>query len=346
MNLHPVVAVLLLAGGIPFSTPAAGQDDVAAFYRGRTIQLRVGTAAGGGYDTIARTIARHIGRHIPGTPKIAIQNVTGGGGLKLLNDLYNVAPRDGSVIGAGISGTPTGALLTPAVARFDPREFAWLGSAGTETFIVLVTDRAPVQTLADLFKRELVVGASASGGGSTDFPLVANAVLGTRFKVVSGYPAASVVVRIAMPAGEVDGCAVYTLSAARSQIAQELAEGRIKILAQWGMKADPLIPDVPLMPLGTTASDRALFEVLYARGNYGRPYLLPPGVPPERVAALRRAFEAVFTDDAFRSEADKLRLDASFISAAEIVGLTERVMATPKDVVARIHALLPGGGAQ
>jgi tripartite-type tricarboxylate transporter receptor subunit TctC len=341
--MRSIAAVLLL---VVSSLAASAQDDVASFYKGRTIQLRVGSAAGGGYDVIARTIARHMGRHIPGNPVITVQNVTGGGGLKVLNDLYTVAPKDGTVIGAGISGTPTGALLTPAVARFDPRQFAWLGSAGTETFLVVITERSPVQRLEELFKRELVVGASASGGASTDFPLVANAILGTKFKVVSGYPAANVVVKIAMPAGEVDGCAVYTLSGVRTQAAQEFAEGKIRILAQWGMRPDPQIPEVPLMPLGRTNSDRQLFEVLYARGNYGRPYMLPPDVPPSRVAALRYAFAETFKDTAFRAEVEKQRLDVNYISAQEIADLTERVMATPSEVVARIHALLPGGGVQ
>jgi tripartite-type tricarboxylate transporter receptor subunit TctC len=344
MNARSIAAAVLLT--ISAALPALAQDDVAAFYKGKTIQLRVGSAAGGGYDVIARTIARHMGRHIPGQPTINVVNVTGGGGLKLLNDLYTIAPKDGSVFGAGISGTPTGALLTPAVTKFDPRQFAWLGSAGTETFLVVITDRAPVQKLEDLFKRELVIGASASGSASVDFPVVANAVLGTKFKIVSGYPAANVVVKIAMPAGEVDGCSVYTLSGVRTQLAREYAEGKVRMLAQWGMKVDPQIPDVPLMPLGKTDADRQLFEVLYARGNYGRPYMLPPGVPPARVAALRQAFAAVFKDKAFLAEVDKQKLEVDHISADEIAALTTRVMATPPAVVARIQQLLPGGGAQ
>jgi tripartite-type tricarboxylate transporter receptor subunit TctC len=325
---------------------AHAQDDVAAFYMGRTVQLRVGSAAGGGYDLIARTIARHMGRHIPGQPVIAVQNVTGGGGLKLLNDLYTVAPKDGSVIGAGISGTPTGALLTPGVTRFDPRNFAWLGSAGTETFLVVITDKAAVQTLPDLFKRELVVGASASGSASVDFPTVTNAILGTKFKIVSGYKAASEVVKIAMPAGEVDGISVYTLSGLRTQHQREVKEGKFRMLVQWGMTRNPEIPDVPLMPLGKTKEDHQLFELLYARSNYGRPYMLPPGVPAARVAALRKAFEAVFKDPAFMAEAKKQKIEVAYISAAEIAALTERVMATPKPVVARIQKLLPGGGTR
>jgi tripartite-type tricarboxylate transporter receptor subunit TctC len=326
--------------------PALAQDDVAAFYRGKTIQLRVGSDVGGGYDLVARTIARHMGRHIPGQPNIVVQNVTGGGGLKVLNELYAVGARDGTVIGAGISGTPTGALLTPGVAKFDPRQFGWLGSAGTETFLVVITDKARVQTLDELFTRELIIGATASGSASVDFAIVANAVLGTKFKIVSGYTAASAILKIAMPAGEVEGCSVYTLSGLKSQYAREVAEGKVRMLAQWGMKQDPEIPQVPLMPLGKTAADRQLFELLYARGSYGRPYMTPPGVPPARLAALRNAFAAVFKDPDFRAEADKQRLEAAWISADEIAQLTERVMATPQDVVARINALLPGGGSR
>jgi hypothetical protein len=163
---------------------------------------------------------------------------------------------------------------------------------------------------------------------------------------VSGYKAASEVVKIAMPAGEVDGISVYTLSGLRTQHARELKEGKFRMLVQWGMKQDPDIPDVPLMPLGKTKEDHQLFERLYARGNYGRPYMLPPGVPAARVAALRKAFAAVFNDPAFKAEVDKQRLEVAYISDEEITGLTERVMATPKSVVTRIQKLLPGGGTR
>jgi tripartite-type tricarboxylate transporter receptor subunit TctC len=326
------------------AAPSMAQDEVAGFYRGKTLQLRVGSEVGGGYDLIGRTIARHMGRHIPGQPNIVVQNVTGGGGLKVLNDLYNVAPKDGTVFGAGISGTPTGALITPGVAKFDPRQFNWLGSAGTETFLVVITDKSPVQTLDQLFKSELIIGATASGSASVDFPLVTNAILGTKFKIVGGYPAASAVLKLAMPSGEVDGCSVYTLSGLKSQYAREVADGKIRMLVQWGMEQDPEIPQVPLMPLGKTAADRQLFEVLYARRSYGRPYMLPPGVPPARVEALRNAFAAVFKDPAFIAEADKQKLDVAWISAETIGQLTERVMATPPEVVSRLNALLPGGG--
>jgi len=201
-----------------------------------------------------------------------------------------------------------------------------------------------VQTLDQLFKSELIIGATASGSASVDFPLVTNAILGTKFKIVGGYPAAGVVLKLAMPSGEVDGCSVYTLSGLKSQYAREVAQGKIRMLVQWGMEKDPGIPEVPLMPLGKTEADRQLFEVLYARRSYGRPYMLPPGVPTARVEALRNAFAAVFKDPAFIAEADKQKLDLAWISPDTITQLTERVMATPPEVVSRLNALLPGGG--
>jgi tripartite-type tricarboxylate transporter receptor subunit TctC len=343
--MHVVfVAGLAAFAFIGLAGPASAQEDVAGFYRGKTITLQVGSEVGGQYDVIARTIARHMGRHIPGQPSIVVQNVTGGGGLKLLNQLYAVGARDGTMIGAGISGTPTGALLTPGVAKFDPRKFEWLGSAGTETFIVVITDKARVQSLDQLYSHELIIGASASGSASVDFPTVANAILGTKFKIVAGYPAAGVIVKIAMPAGEVEGCSVYTLSALKSQHERDWKSGKIRILAQWGTRKDPEIADVPMFPLGKTEADHQLFELLYARQNYGRPYMAPPGVPPARLAALRKAYAAVFDDPAFRADAEKQKLDVKLIGADAISRLTERVMATPPAVVARIRTLLPGGG--
>jgi tripartite-type tricarboxylate transporter receptor subunit TctC len=339
-SIAAIASVLLLLA----AAPALAQDEVAAFYRGRTITLQIGSESGGQYDVIARTIARHMGRYIPGQPTIVTQNVPGAGGLKLLNQLYAVGARDGSVIGAGISGTPTGALLTPAVAKFDPRHFGWLGSAGLDTFLVVTTDKARVRTLEELYSNELIIGGSASGSASVDFPTVANAILGTKFKIVSGYPAAGTIVKVAMPAGEVEGCSVYTLSALKTLHEREVKEGRIRMFAQWGTRINPEIADVPIFPLGKTEADHQLFELLYARQNYGRPYMVPPSVPPARLAALRRAFATVFDDAAFKAEADKLKLDLGHIGADEINALTERVMATPPAVVARIQALLPGGG--
>ena len=335
-----LLAAAILAVGLAPADAARSQDAVADFYRGRTVILQVGSEAGGGYDQVGRLVARHIGRYIPGQPSVIVQNVPGAGGLQLLNQLYGVAPKDGTVIGAGISGTPTGALLTPNIAKFDPRRFAWLGSAGTEALIVVITDRAPVQNLEQLYKTELVVGATASGSASVDFPAVTNALLGTRFKVVSGYTGAGAVVKLAMPSGEVDGCAAYVWSALKTSYAKELAAGKIRVLAQWGTEKDAELPDVPLFPAGKTASDRSLFEILYARQNYGRPYMAPPGVPPERIAALRAAFAAIFEDASFRSDAERQKLDLNWVSAATLEALTERLMASPPDVVARLHALL------
>jgi tripartite-type tricarboxylate transporter receptor subunit TctC len=208
---------------------------------------------------------------------------------------------------------------------------------------VVITDKSRVQKLDELYTNELIIGGSASGSASVDFPTVANAILGTKFKIISGYPAAGPIVKIAMPAGEVEGCSVYTLSALKSQHERDWKSGKIRILAQWGTRKDPEIPDVPMFPLGKTQADHQLFELLYARQNYGRPYMAPPGVPAARLAALRNAFAAVFKDEAFKADVEKQKLDVSWISDGEMAQLTDRVMATPPEVVARIQSLLPGG---
>ncbi len=346
MNTTIKNTTIKIAASLLFTlSPLAGQaqDEVANFYKGKSVTVQVGSEPGGQYDVIARTVARHMGKHIPGQPNMVVQNVPGGGGLKLLNQLYAVGARDGTMIGAGISGTATGALLTPGVAKFDPRQFSWLGSAGTETFIVVITDKSRVQTLDELYTKELIIGGTASGSASVDFPLVANAILGTKFKIVSGYTAAGVIVKMAMQAGEVEGCSVYTLSALKSQHERDWKAGKIRILAQWGTRKDPEIAE-PMFPLGKTEADHQLFELLYARQNYGRPYMAPPGVPPARAAALRNAFSAVFKDPAFQADADKQKLDVSWISDTDMMQLTERVMATPSAVVSRLQSLLPGGG--
>src|SRR5215475_4350794 len=313
---HPAHTLAALAAALFVLAPlsAGAQDDVAAFYKGKAVTIQVGSDAGGQYDVIARTVARHMSRHIPGQPTVLVQNVPGSGGLKLLNQHYAVGARDGTMIGAGISGTATGALLTPGVAKFDPRQFAWIGSAGTETFIVVITDKARVQTLDQLYTQELIIGGSASGSASVDFPVVANAILGTKFKIISGYPAAGPIVKIAMPAGEVEGCSVYTLSAMKSQHEADWKAGKVRILAQWGTRKDPEISDVPMFPLGKTEADHQLFELLYARQNYGRPYMAPPGVPRARLWPLPNGFAAFFMFLDYKATTEKQNLAANGIS--------------------------------
>lgn len=330
----------LAALALALSAASARADDVADFYRAKGLTMQIGGESGGAYDLVGRLVARHLGRHLPGQPQVVAQNVPAGGGVQVMNQFASIAPRDGSVIGTALASAPLAALLTPTVAKFDPRQFGWIGGAGAEVITVVVSDKSPVRTLDQLYERELIVGATSPGAASVDYPVVANAVLGTRFKPVLGYNGAGLVVKIAMPAGEVDGCAAIVWAALKSQYAAELKSGKLRVLAQWGFAKDPELPDVPLFPTGKSAADEQLLRILYARQDYGRPFFAPPDVPAPRLAALRAAFEEVFKDAAFVEEFKRERLDLEFVPAETLAALTGRLMASPPAAVERIHAIL------
>jgi tripartite-type tricarboxylate transporter receptor subunit TctC len=320
--------------------PAAAQNDVADFYHRKGLTLQVGGEAGGAYDLVGRLVGRYLGKYLPGQPSVVVQNVPIGGGVQLLNQFESIAPRDGSVIGTAVASAPLAALLTPQVAKFDPRKFGWIGSAGSEIITVVVSDTSPVQTLEQLYQKELIVGATAPGAASADYAVVANAVLGTKFKPVLGYDGISTIVKIAMPAGEVDGCAGIVWAALKSQYPQELKSGKVRVLAQWGFTKDPDLPDVPLFPTGKTDADRQLFQILYARQDYGRPFFTPPDVPAARLEALRNAFEHVFKDAAFIDDVRQQRLDLEYVPGDTLAALTDRLMSSPPQIVQRIHTIL------
>ena len=330
------MSVLLLG----WVVPARSADDVAAFYRGRQLRIVVGTAAGGGYDLFARAVARHIGAHIPGNPAVIVQNLPAAGGMVMTNQLYAVAPRDGSVIGAPINGIPTAPLLAPAGAHFDATRLIWLGSTNREPYVAFVWRTAPVQSLADLRTRELIVGATAPGTTMVDFPLLTNDILGTKFRIVRGYEGTPQI-NTAIERGELEGQGGIGWAAVKAQVPQWITERKIKVIAQYGLKRHPDLADVPTMlELVTRDPDRQALTMLFARTEYGRPYFLPPEVPAARVAALRRAFDATMRDPAFVSDAAKLQLEIDPMTGEAVQALVGDLAATPSDVVARVRAIL------
>ena len=279
MRSYPLMRVLVKSAIVFLLgvAPAAAQSKIADFYRAKGLTLQVGGEAGGAYDLVGRLVGRYLSKHLSGQPSITVQNVPVGGGVQLMNQFKSIAPRDGSVIGTALASAPLAALLTPQIAKFDPREFGWIGSAGSEVITLVVSDTSPVQTLDQLFHKQLIVGATAPGAASVDYPVAANAILGAKFKPVLGFGGAGVVVKIAMPAGEVDGCAAIVWAALKSQYSQELKSGKIRVLAQWGFTKAVDLPDVPLFPTGKTEADQQLFQLLYARQDYGRPCLYASG---------------------------------------------------------------------
>jgi len=322
------------------AVPAGAQEDVAAFYRGKQLRLVVGTGPGGGYDLFARAVARHIGNHIPGNPTVIVQNQAAAGGLVMVNQLYSLGPRDGTVIAAPINGIPTAPLLEPAAARFDSARLNWIGSTNRETYVAYAWRAAPVQSLADLMQKDLIVGATAAGTTLVDFPLVANKFLGTKFKVVRGYDSTPQI-NVAMERGEVEGIGGIGWQAVKTTIPQWIADKKITVIAQYGLHRDPGLANAPTMlELAKTDADRQALTMMFARTEYGRPYFVPPDVPAARVEALRRAFDATMKDADFIADAAQLQFELSPATGEEVQALVAKLAGTPTDVVARVRAAL------
>ena len=319
--------------------PVHAQNDVAAFYRGKQVRLIVGTAPGGGYDLFARIVARHIAAHIPGQPTVIVQNQPAAGGLVMTNQLYALGPKDGTAIGVPINGIPTAPLLQQG-AQFDATKLIWLGSTNREPYVAFVWHTAPVQSLGELRSKDLVVGATAPGTTMADFPLVVNDVLGLKFKVVRGYEGTPQI-NHAIERGEIQGQGGIGWAAIKAQVPHWIAEKKIKVIAQYGLKRYPQLADVPsMLEQARTEPDRQALTMLFARTEYGRPYFLPPDVPAERVRALRRAFDATMRDQAFIADAARLQLEIDPMTGEEVQALVAQLTRTPPEIVTRVRAAL------
>jgi tripartite-type tricarboxylate transporter receptor subunit TctC len=328
------IAALLLSG-----TPTLGQEDVAAFFKGKTLRLIVGIGVGSGYDINARLLARHMAAHIPGQPTIIVQNQPGAGSLTMTNALYNTGPYDGTVMGASFNGMPTTPLLQPAGVRFDPVKLNWLGSTNRETQAMYVWHTAPARTLEDAKAKETVMGAQAPGSTQFDYPVLANQLFGFKFKVVTGYESTPKI-HLAMESGEVHGT-IANWSTLKAINTNWITEKKIRILAQWALKKNLELADVPLfLDRAQSDAERAALRLMLARLEYGRPFFLPPNVPAARLEALRRAFDVTMKDPAYLAEADKLKIEVDPLSGEEVTALVEQVSRTPADTVARVRAAM------
>jgi tripartite-type tricarboxylate transporter receptor subunit TctC len=333
-RLIALLFLLLLA-----AAPARA-DDVAGFYRGKQIRFIVGSAPGGTYDLLARIVARHMPAHIPGNPSIIVQNQPTAGGVLMANQLYALGPNDGTAIGVPLNGIPAAPLLAPAAAHFDAAKLIWLGSTHSEPYVAYVWHTAPVQNLPDVLTKRLVVGATTPGTTMNDFPLLTNAVLGTKFKIVPGY-GSTPQMNEAVERGEIEGVAGFGWFALNAQVPQLVTEHKIKVIAQFGLTKSRILPDVPLMlDLAKSSPDRQALIMLFGRTEYGRPYFLPPAVPAERVAALRRAFDATMTDDGFMADAAKIGFAVDPLTGEQVQAAVAALANTPADVVARVRAAL------
>jgi tripartite-type tricarboxylate transporter receptor subunit TctC len=329
-----LVSALCLA-----AVPASGQEHLAAFYRGKQLRMIVGSAVGGGYDLFARIVARHIGNHIPGRPSVIVQNQPAAGGVVMANQLYGQGPKDGTVIGVPINGLPTAPLLQSGT-QFDPVRFNWIGSTNREAYVAFVWHTVPVESIGELTSKEVVVGATTPGTTMVDFPLLVNDVLGFKFKIVRGYQGTPQI-NLAIERGEVQGMGGLGWASVKAQTPHWISGKKIRVLAQYGLTRHAELVDVPTMlEFARSDADRQAMTMLVARTEYGRPYFLPPDVPPDRVAALRRAFDATMRDPGFIAEAAKLEFDIDPLTGEQVQALVGELAATPRDVIARVRRAL------
>lgn len=320
--------------GVALVSHSVAAKTVEEFYKGKDITLYVGYSPGGGYDTYSRTIARHLGRHIPGNPGFVVKNRPGAGSLKLANELFNTLPKDGSVIGIIGRGIPMEPLLGNKKAKFDPRKGNWLGSANNEVSVCVAWHKTPIKKFEDLFTRGMIVGGTGPGADTDSFPKVLNNILGTKLKLITGYPGGNEIL-LAMERGEVEGRCGYSWSSAKSRKGAWLREKKMIVLLQMSMQKHPEMPDVPLViDYAKTENDRKAMELIYARQIMGRPFLIPPGVPADRVKALRTAFDATMKDPAFQADAKKQKLELAPISGAEVNKILDKLYASSPAVVA------------
>jgi tripartite-type tricarboxylate transporter receptor subunit TctC len=324
------VALLLVAAG----AAAHAQDDVAQFYRGKQINLYVGSSAGGGYDTYARLLARRFSNYIPGNPTIVVQNMPGAGSNKLAAYIYAVAPKDGTAIGAIFSGAILQPLLGDPV-QHDPSKLVYLGNANNEVFLCLTRTDAPVKTFQDAFTHELILGASNEGGSTRDFAAMLNNLLGTKFKIVTGYPGSNEIM-LALERNEVQGTCGVGWSSVAPQRARLLDSGLARVLVQLASVGHPELNrmGVPLaIDFARSADTRQAMDLVYSQLVFGRPFVLPPGVPDDRVAALRHAFMAALTDKATVAEAQATQLDLDPLSGEAVQAAVAKAYATPARII-------------
>lgn len=315
---------------------AAQAQDVATFYKGRQVSIIVGSSAGGGYDLYGRLLARHMGRHLPGNPVFVVSNMPGAGGNVAAAHIANVAPKDGTAIGAIFMGTVVEPLFTATKrATHHPTKFNYIGSANTDYYVCLVRGDAQVKTFEDLFDKELVVGASGGGAATRDFPLMLRNVLGAKFKIVAGYPGTREI-NLAIQRNEVQGGCGQTWSSVTSLYKQEFAEGRIKPIVQEDAAGSPELNQmkVPLArAFAKTEEQRQILDLYYSQTAFSRPYVVALETPADRVAALRAAFMAAMKDPELVGEATKMQVDADPVSGEELQKKVEQIFATPADIV-------------
>jgi len=318
------------------ASPAAAQAPNLA---GKNVTMLIGFGPGGGYDLWGRVVARHIGKHLPGTPTVVPQNMPGGGSFNAANHIYTIAPKDGTVLGIIARDAALGPLTGAAGARFDPLKINWIGTPTTETNVCIASDKAKVKTVKDLFETELIIGNTGVGTGTYSYPKALNGLIGTKFKLISGFPSSSDVF-LAMERGEVDGIC-ESLDSVVGKRPDWISSKKVTVLFQGGVEPSPELKDVPFVnDLAKNEEQKQAIEFLYAGQGIGRPFVAPPDLPADRLKMLRDAFTATMKDPEFVADVKKQKLDLEPQDGEHLAALIKKIYATPKPIVEKVSELV------
>lgn len=347
MTMASHLRTIALAGLLLGAAPGAfAQDAVADFYKGKSIRFVIGAISGGGNDTYARLVGRYLGKYIPGNPTVLPVNMPGASGHISAAHIYTVAAKDGTAIGATTPGVITDPLWAGDAGKdkfnYDPTKLIHLGSAQAATYNCYVRADAAVKKFEDAFTTELIIGGAQEGGSTRDAPVLLNNVLGTRFRVISGYPGTREIL-VAIERNEVQGVCGMGWDAMYSQRPDWLEKGFIRVLVQENLSGSPTFDRMGVpksIDFAKTPEDRQVIELAYTQQAFGRPYILPPGTPPDRVTALRKAFMAAVQDEELLAEAKKMRVEVRPLSGEDMQALVTRLYATPRAIVDRTRNAL------
>jgi tripartite-type tricarboxylate transporter receptor subunit TctC len=322
------------------SAPVCAADEAEAFYKGRTIDLFVGTPASGGYNLYARLVAEALGNFIPGQPRIVVRNMPGAAHLTMTNHVYNSAPKDGSVIAIPQQAVAVEQTLGATGVHYDARQFNWIGRATPVVTITFTWHTSPTKTIADARIRVTVMGATGASSPTTLYTTLLTEVAGAKFKIVSGY-AGSQETQLAIERGEVEG-GIADWTSFRVTNADWIKEKKVNIMVQWAVNRSPDLPDVPLaVELATSDADRRVLEFFATGNELGRAFFTTPGAPPERVKALREAFAKMMADPKFQATAaaQKLAIGPAF-GGEELAALVDKTLSLPPNLVTRARSLI------
>ena len=331
-------AALLAAIGLAHFIPVALAEDSGTFFAGRQVRIIVGTGAGRGYDTYARLVARHLGKHVAGHPTFVVENMPGASGIRAINYLYAAAPSDGTVIATFNNAIPFYQAVGQPGIRFKAEELSWIGSLAQAATVVAVWHATGVRTIADARRIEVVMGATGVAGTKAAYPALLNNTLGTKFKIVTGYEGGNAVT-LAIERGEVQGDGSSRWSSWKATRPEWVKDRKIIPVVQIGLRKDAELPDVALLTeYAESEEQRQMFEFVGAPDSLGQPFAGPPRIPTDRLTILRRAFDQMVHDPAFRAEAATSKLDVDPLAGEETEKIVGLIVGTPSTIIHKVQA--------